>query len=700
MKSNRKEKMFFVIVLVSLLLTSVQVDRIQGSTKTIAPTLINETGVLDNVTVELITNCTSHREDSIPSILPDGTVSARFNITNLSGTDLTDLEISATTNEYGVISPTNNSVKSTLAVEESWLTEEYIIELATNGTVVSDSLDLAIVLDQSGSMGDEIDALTTDLGNVITEISDQVSDIRIGLILFGGISANPYEHDKLIYNLTSDVDSIVTVLSDTPASGGYEPWGDALWVAQNRLEWREDAVKLMVLITDEPCDSGIIIGDGTTVDYDGPLLYDLFENLEAEGFILCTVAALGSATLVIKQLQSGATITGGTYIQLGGEGPQTSDLPDIIGELIIKYAVELDLKIDVSLSHLNASDIREYKNSTFVILIDDLPPDIETWVYFSEDFVTDNKIVNVLAEVKDVTGYPFVEIFYKFDSVSFWTVANASHVSEDTYMLSLEFSLLDNILYYQIYTKDWLGNEIITDVVEINLEDIDSYTTIETMKRKEITLIPYQQTVFKLVAEEHEPSHGIIFSGTDLEFDIIAADLNDSQVILDRDNCTLIHLNIKAGHTVKIALSSSVELGLHIINADLEKLLFNVSLEREILYDEAFLFELDNDREDEKERSFVADSEYVQTTILILDFVTWEILLKGSAEVILPSKKCYALVYTEYHYGEIFISFNYEDQYEPFNHYYDVESSGSNWIIVSLLLGLAGLGWLFKRKNR
>ena len=448
MKQKRINLVVLFFLLGSLFLSSVIVNGIQEYEDRVYQALEEETNILNNVTVEMITDLDSHREDKIPSILPDGSFIAQFNVTNLSDIDLNSLELSISVNDYGFIMNPTISTTSTLARNDSWLSETYIIDLISSNTIVSKALDLAIILDQSGSMGDEISVLTEDLVGVVNQISTDVPDLKTGLILFGGSSSNPISDDSLVTPLTSDISFIVDVLSDTEAGGSHEPWGDALWVAQNRLNWREDAVKLIILITDEPCDGGEIIGYGGSEDYDGELLYELFANLKSEGFILCTVAASGADTLTYKQLEIGAETTAGSYIILGGDGPQTSDLPAIIGELVVMYAVELDLKIDVTLSHLNQEDITEYMDLIFVVLIDDLPPEIDTWAYFSEDFFTDDKIINVLFEIKDVTGTSFVEIYYRFSTVSFWTTTNATHIVDDTYLLSLVFTELEEQLEY------------------------------------------------------------------------------------------------------------------------------------------------------------------------------------------------------------------------------------------------------------
>ncbi len=59
----------------------------------------------------------------------------------------------------------------------------------------------------------------------------------------------------------------------------------------------------------------------------------------------------------------------------------------------------MDLKLTVQLSHEIELGVREGIEETFVVLLDDLPPEIDTWVYFSEDFLTEELYVNIMSEV-------------------------------------------------------------------------------------------------------------------------------------------------------------------------------------------------------------------------------------------------------------------------------------------------------------
>ncbi|NPD87665.1 MAG: VWA domain-containing protein [Asgard group archaeon] len=709
MNLKRKEILIAVFVLGIFFTSSATVfgEQNSHSTTVIVPSLVNNP--LDNVTIEMIPSIDSHREDKIPSILPGGSFSVRFNLTNYSEQQLRLLEMFPETNDFGLLADNFTSSKDIFDPEESWITDEYTIDIVPSQAVVGDPIDVAIVLDISGSMQDEIDVLKADLIEVIEELEDTVPDIRIGLVFFGGDydipMQDPYNNPALVHDLTNDFQHIVNVLSATTAAGGYEPWGDALWVAQNYLSWRDNSVKLLTLITDEPCDTGEIIGDGPLevppnsleADYDGPLLYELYANFSEEGYIICSIVATSSNDKTIEQLHSAAMLTGGTYIRLGDGELQTSDLPFIIGELVEQYAVELDLKIKVVLSHLNDADVREYRTETFTVLIDDLPPEIDFWVYTSVDIFTDERFLNVNCKVKDVTGVPYVEIYYKMEKNGFWLISNGTEVEKDLYLLSIPYDLFTSEIFYQIYTKDWLGNEITTTVQSIKITDEEEFSTLESGKRQEVTLIPEQNIMMIIKGHQTDDSFLIVLSeNLDYAFDLVVLDLNLSAIVESESNCYSIAITVPAGHVFKIQLLAAEYTGVSVSSQILESINFAEEKMCILEYDDVVLLEIDNKSGEERSRSILADSVLVETKIYVFNASNWELLISGYSEVVLPDEKCYVLIYPIYHYGEIEISYNYEDLNEPSGHYY-AENSSFLWSFT--LFSLFALAYILRRKR-
>jgi len=119
---------------------------------------------------------------------------------------------------------------------------------------------------------------------------------------------------------------------------------------------------------------------------------------------------------------------------------------------------------------------------------------------------------------------------------------------------------------------------------------------------------------------------------------------------------------------------------------------FKESTTKEIDETGAYLFRVNNDLSDVKDRSFIADSQIVQTSIIVFNASNWEHISSGSSEVILPEEELYILVYAEYHTGEIFIAFDYEGEYDPYEHYWTGGTEAMPFDFWSFLVPLLCIG--------
>lgn len=711
-KRTRKQQVLFLIVVFMIPLfmhsgleTSIALEK--SPTPIIDGSINSETNSSYQTEVNMLTNLTSYREDGIPSTRTPTTVSVQFNITNTGSETLLLPELSVETSNHGEIDDNFNSTTDYLVANTSWLTPEYIINIEESGNIASSPLDLSIILDISGSMRDEIDVLAKQLVDVIEEVHYMVPDVRVGLTLYGGTNAPDLEDFShiIIYDLTTDIEYISSILESTKASGGYEPLGDALYLTKNELSWRNNAVKLMVLLTDEPCDNGYYIGDedlAWSIDYDGPLLYNLFEELAADDFIICSVAASGSCSLTLKQLNAAATITDGTFITIGGEYPQTSDIPDIIGELIVTYAIEYNLKITTTLSYLNSSDVRTYSEYGFSIILDDIPPQISTTTYLSEDLYTDLKYITILAHVKDISGVNYVGIFYKYDTMDYWLVSNATKQESDSYALKLNFTLDYEKLYYKVYAEDNLGNSNTTAIYDVNLLAVLETEILDVNRKKEYVLETGTSSSLYLSAEPDQSTYGVIICEYgDLE--VIVLDVNESKVILNEKSTNYMGFEIMQGHTIKVillSLSASISARFSVSHAIMQTFEFGSQQLINVESDSSILLNLNNEIDSNRTRSILADAENIGTTIYVFN-ESWGIELVGQNEVELPAIKCYVLIMPEYRTGELNISFNFEDLNSP-EYYFREEQAAMNFPLFSIMLGIICMGIVIitKKKRR
>ncbi|MHA1686841.1 MAG: vWA domain-containing protein [Candidatus Heimdallarchaeaceae archaeon] len=659
----------------------------------------------NKLSIQMLANVTSHRTDGIISALPGSSIAVKFNITNISNTSISSLTAYPVLSNYGDLRKDFNSTKDILTPSESWLTTEYIIDILPVYGGVPSPCDLVIVLDQSGSMGDEIEALAKDLDDVLGRMDKVIPDLQVGLILFGSTkSPNPYSNPENVFDLTSNISYIRSILNNTKAAGSYEPWGDALWVAENRISWRETSVKIIVLITDEPCDSGQIVGFGETeTDYNGPLLYELIDNISRDKIHLCTIAALGSDELTINQLSTAANMADGTFIEIGNSKYTTSDLVQIIAELVQKYACERELKIVLEVSYKTVDNIDNCEFQRFVILIDDLPPEISINVYKTSDFNTDEHYLNIYLDVKDVTGLKFAEVYYKFDDDIYWITANTTALDVDTYYLSIRYEpYFHKMFYYQIYVTDWLGNSNLTEIFKFDLsEPIDTLYSDSSLNVRLNAFQKYEAMIYG--SSDHE-SFGIITLEDRLfnNVEVKAYDLNNSASLELFNTSIGYSFNVNSNHQVIVIVKAFDECSFNLFNTIVNNLQFGDNITRHVDWDTALLYSLVNLDNDSDIKSVLADSEVVSTYLILFSQSNWSYISSAVSEIMIPQGAFYLLITPIYHEGEIFISYNYETVNTPHTHYY-IETKGAlinlSFILLTLL-SVALLSLWFRKTKR
>ncbi len=189
-------------------------------------------------------------------------------------------------------------------------------------------LDVAILLDASGSMSNEIDQLRTELGQLVNDLQTLGFDAAFKLVVFGWgpggedpIDTDGTVNEDVVTTLSTDTSEMETLLQDLTANGGWEPWGDAVHILNEETAWRSGSHKVGVIATDEPVDEGRVVpgplSRTTGTDYDGQAFYDELDEADANGIKLAAIDSSGEGSLTEDQLRSAASRTGGAYTQLG-----------------------------------------------------------------------------------------------------------------------------------------------------------------------------------------------------------------------------------------------------------------------------------------------------------------------------------------------------------------------------------------------
>ncbi|HYQ01117.1 MAG TPA: VWA domain-containing protein [Polyangiaceae bacterium] len=178
-------------------------------------------------------------------------------------------------------------------------------------------IDVAFILDSTGSMSEEIAAVKSTIQKVASNLRDQRVRIRVGLVEY-----KDREDDFVtrIFPMTTNLGQFSTQVANVNASGGGdkpESVNEALHVGINQLAWSDAALaKLAFLIGDAP----------PHLDYSQDYDYALEARTAAHrGIQVYTVAASGMDILGQVVWRQVAQYTGATnlFVLRGGAGPQS-----------------------------------------------------------------------------------------------------------------------------------------------------------------------------------------------------------------------------------------------------------------------------------------------------------------------------------------------------------------------------------------
>jgi hypothetical protein len=165
-------------------------------------------------------------------------------------------------------------------------------------------VDLMFVVDTTGSMGDELGFLQTELSDIFNSLTLQQNDIRIGFVFYRDqgdiytVRSHPFSND---YN------QIQSTLDQESANGGGdypEAMDQALWAAVN-ANWNTDSRKVLFLIADAPPHSDRMRST-----------WDAAQQARLKNIHIVPVAASGVAEDAEYIMRSTAALTNGRHLFL------------------------------------------------------------------------------------------------------------------------------------------------------------------------------------------------------------------------------------------------------------------------------------------------------------------------------------------------------------------------------------------------
>lgn len=167
------------------------------------------------------------------------------------------------------------------------------------------ALDIALVIDTTGSMGDEISYLQAELDAIVSRVRSNAGnvDIRIGIIAYRD------EGDEYVvrsFGMGRPGAAKMSLASLDAGGGGDMPEAmDQAIAAAAKLPWRPDAVKTMLLVADAPPhDERLAASLATT------------QSLRARGVQVVPIAASGVEDTAQYVMRTMSAMTQGRYIFL------------------------------------------------------------------------------------------------------------------------------------------------------------------------------------------------------------------------------------------------------------------------------------------------------------------------------------------------------------------------------------------------
>lgn len=118
--------------------------------------------------------------------------------------------------------------------------------------------DFVFLVDNSGSMGDEQQAVKDNLKAFVDSLVARKIDFRLGLVRFGQGASSGAPILTNGGNLTSDPNFFKTLLDQMTVDGGFEPGIEAVFRGATGFSFRPGSQRHFLLITDEDSDGGVL----------------------------------------------------------------------------------------------------------------------------------------------------------------------------------------------------------------------------------------------------------------------------------------------------------------------------------------------------------------------------------------------------------------------------------------------------------
>jgi len=206
--------------------------------------------------------------------------------------------------------------------------------------ITNQTLDILFVVDATGSMGDEISYLKTELQDVVNRAGNELTgtEIRMGSVFYRD---NGDTYVTKPFDYTTNSGSLINFIKDQHADGGGdfpEAVDQALEVATNDMQWSSNAInRLIFLVLDAP-------PHDTQVEISR--VHDAVEKAQEKGIRIIPVSASGidrSTEFILRFL---SVSTNSTYVFITNDsGIGNPHLTPTVGNYTVEYLNNLMVRL-------------------------------------------------------------------------------------------------------------------------------------------------------------------------------------------------------------------------------------------------------------------------------------------------------------------------------------------------------------------
>ncbi|UCC31583.1 MAG: hypothetical protein JSU86_04750, partial [Phycisphaerales bacterium] len=205
---------------------------------------------------------------------------------------------------------------------------------------VCPALDIVFIMDTSGSMRDEAAALCSSVDRILGGI--ETVDLSVLGITETPVDAFGCLDGDVVTALGSTVPGEPTGCRFPEDMSAYESWGPATAIVAERFLWTNEAVHIVVPVSDEgPCNGNYPDGCNDPGD-DRDSIANAINVANTHDVIVSPITGTGSNACVMALANHIATGTGGTAFHI--KEPST-DVPEAIVSLLLEYC-DVDNRCD------------------------------------------------------------------------------------------------------------------------------------------------------------------------------------------------------------------------------------------------------------------------------------------------------------------------------------------------------------------